>query len=98
VDSENPPEGWLIFGGHIAQCGSSGGTQRMNIRLGLERISAVWWGFWGLLGAIAVGAAVVSASNNTAGIFWTGLGGMVAAYLLHRLTCWVIGGFFPARS
>lgn len=70
----------------------------MNIRTGLERISAVWWGFWGLLGAIAMGAAVFGASNNFVGVFGTGIGGMVAAYLLHRLTCWVISGFFTAES
>lgn len=71
----------------------------MNIRLGLERISAVWWGFWGLLAGTML-LAFLFKTDVTDRWEMAGMGaaGLVGAYLAHRLTCWVIGGFFTVRT
>jgi hypothetical protein len=69
----------------------------MNIQRGLERMSAVWWGFWGLLamGALVAGLISRGADKELAAL---GAGGAIAAYVAHRITCWVVAGFFAPRS
>ena len=66
----------------------------MNIRLGLERISAVWWG---LLAGLCLLAPFITDASDRWLIAGMGAGGLVAAYLAYRLTCWVIGGFSVAK-
>lgn len=66
----------------------------MNIRLGLQRISAVWWGFWALLATIIGVWSLLEKEPSGFGF----LAALVPIYLLHRLTCWVIGGFFSAGA
>jgi hypothetical protein len=68
------------------------------MKTGLQRISAVWWGFWGLIGVIVIGAAVIGASRSPGPTFAIGAGIVVGAYALHRVTCWVIDGFFAPGS
>lgn len=68
----------------------------MNIQSGLERVSAVWWGFWGLLAALAIVGGLFGARDM--GLVGIGLGGLVAVYVAHRLTCWIVAGFFAPRS
>jgi len=70
----------------------------MNIQKGLERVSAVWWGLWGLFAAFVVGAALINGSSDGGELFLSGVGGMIAAYAAHRVTCWVVAGFFAPRS
>jgi hypothetical protein len=71
----------------------------MNIQQGLERISAVWWGFWGLLAASMMGVAVFAyPAGGRVEVFLLGIGGAVAAYAAHRITCWIVAGFFAPRS
>lgn len=67
----------------------------MNIRLGLERISAVWWGMWALFAAITALVILIGDRDPTGLAFFLLL---IPVYLLHRLTCWVIAGFFTARG
>ena len=64
----------------------------MDWNTGLKRISAVFWGFWGLLVAgLIIGDAVGQVSgNNTAYLFLT----FPALYGIHRTVCWIIDGFF----
>lgn len=68
----------------------------MNIGLGLERISAVWWGFLGLLAGISLLAPFWKGFDGE--LFGMGVAGLIGSYLGHRLTCWVISGFFAVRS
>lgn len=63
----------------------------MNIQRGLERISAAWWGFFGLLAALAFVGGVIAQDWWLAGI---GFGCIVASGVAHRVTCWVLSGFF----
>lgn len=63
----------------------------MNIRLGLERISAVWWGFLALWAAVAIGAGVIETKLE---LFVGGIAGLVVCYIAHRIACWIIAGFF----
>jgi hypothetical protein len=72
----------------------------MNIQRGLERVSAVWWGFWALVCLIVLGSALVG-EEPSAGRFFVGgvsVAAGVAIYLAHRLTCWVIAGFVAPRD
>ncbi len=69
----------------------------MNIQLGLERISAVWWGFWGLM-AVGVLASAVFSPGDRLLFLGMGTGGIVVAYVAHRLTCWFVSGFFVAKG
>jgi hypothetical protein len=70
----------------------------MNIEQGLRRISAVWWGLWGALAAFMLGVALFGSGSDRGVIGTFGAIGLVAAYMAHRLTCWVIAGFFAPRS
>lgn len=67
----------------------------MNIQRGLERVSAVWWGLWALI-TLAGAAALLLEGEIQKGLFLAAVG--VAIYLAHRLTCWVIAGFFAPGS
>lgn len=69
----------------------------MNIRLGLERISAVWWGFWGLLAAAMVVVPLFVDTGDKLAVIGSGVLGLVFTYLAHRLTCWVIAGFYTTK-
>lgn len=71
----------------------------MNLQNGFERVSAVWWGFWGLLALAVLAAAILIPWASDRGVLaGLGLAGIVAAYVAHRITCWVIAGFFAPRS
>lgn len=69
-----------------------------NVQRGLERVSAVWWGWWGLLAGILLVSVLfkweVSDRWEIVGI---GLGGVIGAYVAHRVTCWILAGFFSPR-
>lgn len=71
----------------------------MNIRRGLQRISAVFWGAVTLLGLGVTGALMSDAYRrpNMQQVAEIGLIGfcisLAVGYGLHRLTCWVIAGF-----
>lgn len=66
----------------------------MNIKEGLERISAVWWGFCGF--AIA-GIGVVIAFDGQVLVGLCFMIGALFAAGFHRLTCWIIAGFFTKK-
>lgn len=66
----------------------------MNIQLGLQRVSAVWWGLWGLLGLVIFGAGIFGQPQSLAHV-GGGFCAMVVAYIAHRVTCWIVTGFFP---
>ncbi|WP_074578029.1 hypothetical protein [Polaromonas sp. JS666] len=70
----------------------------MNIKLGLERISVVWWGLWAVL-ALLTGASLIfsSASAGDTMIGFVLLGALIPIYIAHRLTCWIIAGFFGSK-
>ncbi len=67
----------------------------MNIQRGLERVSAAWWGFWGLL-FLSLSALSLLEGRLEEGLGLAAFG--AAVYLLHRLTCWVVAGFFAPGS
>lgn len=69
----------------------------MNFQLGLERVSAVWWALWGLASAALIVEAFTERQFNFP-LMALGAGLMVCAYAAHRLTCWVVAGFFARRS
>jgi len=66
----------------------------MNWNLGLRRLSAAVWAVVGLW-LLALSSV---AYLDGAGGLWTGLtcsaGAVAVPYGLHRLTRWVVGGFF----
>lgn len=71
---------------------------KSNIGLGLRRLSAVFWGFVGLLGVMSVIAAVTTwlQHRSEADAMTYALIGvciMALAVGLHKVTCWVIAGF-----
>ncbi len=61
----------------------------MNASKGLQRISAVWWGFIGIL-------FVAVSSNDWKGDakLYAPVAILAGAYGLHWLTCWIVKGFF----
>lgn len=65
----------------------------MNWRLGLQRISAVFWG----LCAVFVGGILIwimfEGDNSLRAFVYLALC-LGTIYLLYRLTNWIIGGFF----
>jgi hypothetical protein len=67
----------------------------INVQQGLERVSAVWWGMWAALSAALLVGGVIDSVPAQAGM---GFGGIVAAYVAHRITCWMLAGFFLPRS
>ena len=66
----------------------------MNLRKGLERICAVFWGFWALFFLVLGGAIVFQ--GQTADGFGV-LAGLIPVYILYRLTSWVLDGFFSPK-
>lgn len=66
----------------------------MNFQIGLERVSAVWWGLWGLVGLVMLVANLYGTTPDSTALAWVGAGIMFAAYILHRITRWVVAGFF----
>jgi hypothetical protein len=71
----------------------------MNWKAGLERISLVWWGFWMICAAgLAVFGLFEGAPTERVHIFLIGALGIALAYAAHRLTCWVLAGFFSPGS
>jgi hypothetical protein len=68
------------------------------MKTGLQRLSAVWWGLWGLVGAIVIVAALVGGGAHPWGGAGIGAAIVACAYALHRVTCWVIAGFFAPTS
>lgn len=69
----------------------------VNIQLGLQRISAVWWGFWGLLAFVAMVGSPFTQASDKWQISGAALAALVAIYLAHRVTCWIVAGFFSPR-
>lgn len=68
------------------------------MREGLRRVSAVFWGFWGLIATLLIvgGWLGILISHNNSDDLWLYV--MAAAsFVLHRLTCWVIDGFFAQK-
>lgn len=72
----------------------------MNWQQGLRRLSAVFWGFWALVAVVFV-IAICSDYVRSEGFayalgYGTAVGGFLVGIIVlaHRLTCWVIGGFF----
>ena len=60
----------------------------MNASKGLQRVSAVWWGFVGLA------LAALVAFNDKSPPLYLAVIPLAAAYGLHWLTCWMVKGFF----
>jgi hypothetical protein len=71
----------------------------MNVQRGLERISAVWWGLFGACGIVLFVAAVFN-PDRADRISVTASGAILAAcaYAAHRITCWIVAGFFAPRA
>jgi hypothetical protein len=69
----------------------------MNWQNGIERVSIVWWGFWGLLAAIVMVGSPLTVASDKWEIAGAGAFGVVAAYVAHRITCWIVAGFFAPR-
>ena len=66
----------------------------MNWHQGLRRISLAWWGFCTVLNLIP-GIALLT-SDFLQGLLWIAAFSAVFA-ILHKVTCWVIDGFFKER-
>ena len=60
----------------------------MNASKGLQRVSAVWWGFIGLLLAGTAVFAAKDAEKLYAPVILAG------TYGLHWVTSWIVKGFF----
>jgi hypothetical protein len=70
----------------------------LTIQRGLLRLSAVFWGFFILLGVLWAGVGVFG-PNDRAGvneIVWMGLVGAAIAWAGYKVTCWLINGFFAS--
>ena len=68
----------------------------MNWKIGLARISLVFWGGWSI---VLIGIAVFTMFEdknilNALPMLLT----VVVFYVLHRVTCWIIEGFFSKRT
>jgi hypothetical protein len=68
------------------------------MKTGLQRLSAVWWGIWGLVGIAVIVLSVTGNSNSAGATSAVGAGVVACAYALHRVTCWVIAGFFAPET
>jgi len=69
----------------------------VNVQKGLERVSAVWWGFWGLLAFAMFVVGLFSDGFDSGVLIGGGFAGLVACGIAHKLTCWVVAGFFAPR-
>lgn len=76
----------------------------MNIRKGLERISAIFWSFFAALGgliALAVASDFFRVGNmgKTAEVVLIGaVLALALGYGGHKAVCWVLAGFAPDES
>lgn len=70
----------------------------MSIQRGLERVSAVWWSLVALLPAAAIAVSIFGDPSDRKMAFLAGLAGAVGVYAAHRITCWIVAGFFAPRS
>lgn len=70
----------------------------MNWRLGLHRISAVFWGFWGALALLFAVLGLFQGMDRSDAPLLLGLSlaGAIFCYAAHRLTCWIVNGFTNA--
>lgn len=78
---------------------AEGGEVAMNLQLGLRRISAVFWGWWAFVAA-AYGFIGVADGGPINDRLLIGFGIFVCLgllFLAHKITCWVIAGFFSLR-
>ena len=69
----------------------------LNVQLGLQRLSLAWWGLWTSTGFVLLGAA---AFGNGADRGWSaglGLALIAGSVVAHKITCWIVAGFFPPR-
>lgn len=67
----------------------------MNWHLGLRRISAVFWSVPALVfGGIFVYVAFEEGRSDAPAMLGTALLIVAGMYLAHRVTCWIIAGFF----
>ena len=69
----------------------------MNANLGLTRISAVFWGFFALW---AAGGGLYMLFTYQSRDWQAGLifiACLIPLYIAHKLTCWIIAGFFAPR-
>lgn len=70
----------------------------MNIKTGLERVSAVFWCI-PALAMCALGVAILLESSGQraqGGVLI--LGGILVPFVAHKITCWIIAGFFAPPS
>lgn len=63
------------------------------MELGLKRISAVWWSLIGFVLGMFIPMSILGRSSTDGGGVLMGVIGILAAYGLHRATCWIIDGF-----
>ena len=69
----------------------------MNWHLGLQRISAVFWGFWAvLIGGISAFSIFEQGALETRTLAYVA-SCLIAIYLFYRITNWIIGGFFSKK-
>lgn len=71
--------------------------EKMNIQVGLNRISAVFWGFWALFFAIWGLALIFINESSEWQLGLAALAALVPVYVAHRVTCWIVAGFFAPR-
>lgn len=67
----------------------------MNWREGLHRVSAVFWGFWGILAITFAAVGIFQGMSMSDGPLLVGLSlaALVFCYVAHRITCWLVNGF-----
>lgn len=76
----------------------------MNIRRGLQRISALFWGFVATIGvimSIAIASDFFKTGNmgKTAEVVLIGVAlALALGYGGHKAVCWVLAGFAPDGS
>ena len=70
----------------------------MNFKLGLERKGATIWGFLAIsLGIYGIATLFLEASREWQ-ISLFSIAGIIPLYIAHKITCWIIAGFFsPSR-
>lgn len=69
----------------------------MNWKSGLERLSAVWWGLWGVFFAGISLYLLIDDRARTINTFG-GFAIAIVCVLAHRVSCWIIRGFFAPKT
>lgn len=69
---------------------------RVNLGLGLWRMSVVWFGFLGLAALLGAVLLAVQYPGDAGYAVLIGCGGVAAAFVCHKLAAWVLRGMFPA--